>query len=166
MCFNGSVNKPLKEIIEKFKSNLQDFFAGEEKSLEEAETYFGTYLSGIVTSLLGLYYETLDQRLLEDKAFRRKEVFFRNSAVPVQMFRSIGETAPRHHIPQNFVMYRFGIQQDAVHIENNRFQHRFASFEHADIRHDHRAECGTEFLHIGLRLFQVHTHSPLSSDPL
>ena len=36
--------------------------------------------------------------------------------------------------------------------------------EHADIRHDHRAERGAEFLHIGLQLFQVHTHSPLLSE--
>ena len=52
MCFNGSTEQPLKqkgmfsvekrinEIIEKFKSDLQDFFAGEDKSLEEAECLY------------------------------------------------------------------------------------------------------------------------------
>ena len=85
MCFNGSANKPLNEkgmfpveniineITEKFKENLYDFFTGEEKSLQEAETYFRESLNRIVTSLLGMYYERLDQRLLEDKARRRKE---------------------------------------------------------------------------------------------
>ena len=68
-----SVENIINEITEKFKENLYDFFTGEEKSLQEAETYFRESLNRIVTSLLGMYYERLDQRLLEDKARRRKE---------------------------------------------------------------------------------------------
>ena len=48
MCFNGSVEPPLKqkgmfpvekminEMTEKFKANLQEFFMGEKRSLSEA----------------------------------------------------------------------------------------------------------------------------------
>ena len=53
MCFNGDVKQPLKqkgafpvesminEMAEKFKTNLQEFFMGEKRSLAEAERYFG-----------------------------------------------------------------------------------------------------------------------------
>ena len=85
MCFNGSVEPPLKqkgmfpvesminEMAEKFKANLQEFFMGKKRSLAEAERYFGECLGHIVTGLLSAYYEKLDGEIWEAKAERRKE---------------------------------------------------------------------------------------------
>ena len=79
MCFNGDGKQPLKqkgafpvdtiinEMAEKFKTNLQEFFMGDKRSLTEAERYFGECLGHIVTGLLSAYYEKLDREILEDK---------------------------------------------------------------------------------------------------
>ena len=62
----------IAEAVEKLKRNLEEFFAEEEKTLDEAEQYLGEAISQTVCGLLGAYYEKLDAQLREDKAGRRE----------------------------------------------------------------------------------------------
>ncbi len=67
---------PVEEIItlttEKLKDRIAEFFCGEDVSIEDAETSLKTTVQDYICELMALYYEKLDDALLEDKDGRKE----------------------------------------------------------------------------------------------
>lgn len=62
----------IKEMTEKFKRMLEEFFHSDRKDIDQAEVYLGAEISGLVLEALAGYYEQEDARLVADKTGRMK----------------------------------------------------------------------------------------------
>lgn len=67
------MNTIINETIEKLKQDLENFFAGEDTSVEYAEKYLGQKISETVLNLMTAFYEKADAEILKNKAVRKSE---------------------------------------------------------------------------------------------
>ena len=62
----------IENMLEKFKGEIEEFFSQSETSIEQAEDYFVSRVSQVVTELMSAYYEQVDHALLNDRQGRRE----------------------------------------------------------------------------------------------
>ena len=62
----------IENMLEKFKGEIEEFFSQSETSIEQAEDYFVSRVSQVVTELMSSYYEQVDHALLNDRQGRRE----------------------------------------------------------------------------------------------
>ena len=62
----------IENILEKFKTEIEEFFSQSETSIEQAEDYFVPRVSQVVTELMSAYYEQVDHALLKDRQGRQE----------------------------------------------------------------------------------------------
>ena len=62
----------IDNVLASLRTDLIDFFAGAENTVDRAEKFFADKISHAVTTLMAAYYEKLDAELLADKKGRRK----------------------------------------------------------------------------------------------
>ena len=62
----------INEVMEKLKSQINEFLHGEQTDVNSAEIYLGRRIAEAVVELMQAYYEKRDRELLEDRAGRRR----------------------------------------------------------------------------------------------
>lgn len=63
----------ISKALENLKRELNNFFSGEEKNLQEAEIELSRMIAVTTADLLSKYYEAIDRRIYEDKERRKNE---------------------------------------------------------------------------------------------
>ena len=66
------VEEIINEVMEKLKSQINEFLHGEQTDVNSAEIYLGRRIAEAVVELMQAYYEKRDRELLEDRAGRRR----------------------------------------------------------------------------------------------
>jgi len=63
----------INDLVEKFKTELIDFFEEDKKTIKEIEEYCSVQITSTVLNIISAYYEEIDRRIYEDKKKRKEE---------------------------------------------------------------------------------------------